>query len=327
MKKTCCLILFMLLFGLTLAACSPQPVVKQVLTPISVQLQWTHQAEFAGYYAADQNGYYADEGLKVTFLEGGSTVDNLASVVNGQAQFGTASAEQLISARAEGQPLQAIATIYRRNPAVFFSLAKFGITSPQDFIGKTIRGTSTTDSALHAMTSFLGISPDQYTVVSLPSDVKMFLTGDVPVWSAYSTGLLIAVQQEGVDLNIIYPDEYGVHFYADTIFSTDDLIKSDPDLVLRFLRASLKGWTYAVENPEEAAAMVVKYAPTADTALETSRMTTSIPLINIGTDHIGWMTPEIWAGMAKTLQEQGIITSPLDVSQVYTMNFLEEIYK
>ena len=116
------------------------------------------------------------------------------------------------------------------------------------------------------MTSFLGISSDQYTVVNLPSDVKMFLTGDVPVWSAYSTGMLISAQQEGVDLNIIYPDEYGVHFYGDTILSTDNMIKSDPDLVLRFLRATLKGWTYAIENPEKAASLVVKYAPAADTA-------------------------------------------------------------
>ena len=305
MKKLIWTVLILIVM-LVFSSCSPAKT-PAALTSINVQLQWTHQAEFAGFYAADQNGYYADEGLMVTFLEGGSGVDNLSSVIGGQAQFGTASAEQLLSTRAEGELLQAIATIFRRNPAVFFSLAKFNITRPQDFIGKNIRGTATTDSTLHAMTSFLGITPDQYTVVSLPSDVNMFLTGDVPVWSAYSTGMLVAVQQEGVDLNIIYPDDYGVHFYGDTIISTDNMIESDPDLVLRFLRATLKGWKYAIENPEKAAAMVLKYAPAANTVLETIRMTASIPLINTGNDQIGWMNPEIWAGMAKTLQEQGMI--------------------
>ena len=109
------LIFLILSVILVLSACTPAKA-PAALTPITVQLQWTHQAEFAGLYAADQNGYYADEGLKVTFLEGGSTVDNLATVINGQAQFGTASAEQLISAKAEGKPLRAHCHEYSPKP-------------------------------------------------------------------------------------------------------------------------------------------------------------------------------------------------------------------
>jgi hypothetical protein len=72
---------------------------------------------------------------------------------------------------------------------------------------------------------------------------------------------------------------------------------------------------------------VVLYNPAADAALETSKMTASIPLVNTGEDFIGWMKPEVWAGMEQTLREQGVLTGPLDVTQVYTMQFLEEIYK
>jgi len=73
--------------------------------------------------------------------------------------------------------------------------------------------------------------------------------------------------------------------------------------------------------------MVAKYNPNASPAHETAQMTASLPLINTGEDHIGWMKPEIWAGMEKTLREQGALTKPLDVTQVYTLQFLQEIYK
>jgi NitT/TauT family transport system substrate-binding protein len=297
------------------------------LTPVTVQLQSIHQAEFAGFYTADQKGYYAEEGLAVTFIEGGTDIDNLKNVLDGKAQFGTATADQLIIARSQGQPLRSLAVEYRRSPTVFFSLAKFGITRPQEFVGKAIRVSITTVTTLHAVTAMVGVTPDQYTEVNLPSDMALFATGEVPIWSAYTTGLVIAVQQAGHEINIIYPDDYGVHFYADTIFSTDDIINNNPDLVLRFLRATLKGWTFAVENPTDVPALVQKYAPSADPTLESARMAASLPLINTGEDHIGWMKPDIWSDMEQTLREQNVLTSPLDVTQVYTMQFLEEIYK
>jgi NitT/TauT family transport system substrate-binding protein len=182
-------------------------------------------------------------------------------------------------------------------------------------------------TTLHAMTARVGVSPDQYTEVELPSDVDMFLSGDVPIWGAYLTALVVSIQQTGSQLNLIFPGDYGIHFYGDVIFTTDDLIASDPDLVLRFLRASLKGWTYAVENPATIGAMVQIYFPDATIDDQNARMAASIPLINTGEDHIGWMKPEIWAGMEQTLSEQGVLTAPLDVTQVYTTQFLEEIYR
>jgi NitT/TauT family transport system substrate-binding protein len=277
-------------------------------------------------YVADQKGYYAAEGLDVTFVESGFLVDKLAPVLTGTAQFGVAGADELILARTEGKPLRAIAMIYRRSPIVFVSLAEKDITRPQDFVGKTIRAPAILVPSLRAMTAQVGIAPDQYTIVDLPSDLTMFATGDVLVWGAYINGFVVAAQQAGYQLNLIYPDDYGVHFYSDTLFTTDDLITADPDLVQRFLRATLQGWTYAVEHPSEIGAMVVQYNPAADPALENDKMIASLPLVNTGEDFIGWMKPEIWAGMEQTLREQGVLTAPLDVTQVYTMQFLEETY-
>ena len=309
-----------------LVACSPTSTPTQTLTPITVQLQWTHQAQFAGMHAADQNGYYGEEGLKVTFVEGGAQVDRFTPVLDGTAQFSMATADELILARAQGKPLRVIATIYRRSPIVFIALASTGITKPEEFTGKTIRVSANLVPSLHAMTTRVGVTPDQYTEVVLPSDVQMFASGEVPVWGGFSNGFIISVLDAGYQINWIYPDDYGVHFYADTLFASDDLIAKNPDLVLRFLRATLKGWTYAVENPADVSALVQKYNPDADPDLEIKKMTASIPLVNTGEDFIGWMKPQIWAEMAETLREQGVLTEPLDVTQVYTLQFIEEIY-
>jgi NitT/TauT family transport system substrate-binding protein len=327
MKPTTVLFSTVLILAISLVACAPAATPTPALTPITVQLAWTHQAQFAGMYIADQKGYYSAEGLAVSFNPGGANVDKFTPVLNGTAQFSEASADELILARSEGQPLRAIATIFRRSPIVFISLADKAITRPQDFIGKTISVPANILLSLRAMMDTVGIAPDQYTVVTLPSDLTMFTSGDPPVWGVFTIGFLVVIQQAGYKINMIYPDDYGVHFYADTLFTTDDLISTKPDLVLRFLRATLKGWTYAVENPGEVPAAVQKYKPEADPVVELGRMTASLPLVNTGEDHIGWMKPEIWSGMEQALRKHGIISAPLDVTQVYTTQFLEDIYK
>jgi NitT/TauT family transport system substrate-binding protein len=319
--------MMLFLSTLSLSACTPKPESDKTLTPVKVQLLWTHYAQFAGLYAADQKGYYAEEGLAVTFLEGGADVPRWTAVLDGTAQFGIAGADEIILARAEGKPVRAIGVVYRRSPIVFMTLAASGITKPEDFAGKQVRVPANLIPALNAMTNKVGVSASQYTIVNLPSDLALFASGDVPIWGVYLTGLTVDALEAGYKLNLIYPDDYGVHFYADTIFTTDTLIENDPDLVARFLRASLKGWTYAVENPGEVPAMIQKFLPNADPAIQLAKMTASIPLINTGEDFIGWMKPEVWAEMYQTMSEQGLLTAPLDVTQVYTMQFLDGIYK
>lgn len=316
--------LLILTFGL--AGCSGATNTTAALIPISVQLSFTHQAEFAGFYAAEQQGYYEEEGLAVTFHEGGPEVDFLAPVLNGTAQFGVAPPADLILARAAGKPIRGIAVIYRRSPIVFFALANSGIMRPQDFVGKKIRSTTTLDQTLRAMMNQIGIRPDQYEVVYLPSEVALFASGEVPVWGGYVNVFVIDVQQQGYQINVIYPDDYRVHFYGDVLITTDELIRRDPDLVQRFTRATLKGWTYVVENPQTVGEFVREYNPNADPELEIARMTASIPLVNTGEDFIGWMEPEIWEDMGRLLREQGELSDRLNVADVYTLQFLKEIY-
>jgi NitT/TauT family transport system substrate-binding protein len=142
------------------SSCTPTSPTSPPI-PITLQLTWTHSAQFAGFYAADQNGDYAAEGLTVTFIEGGPTVDRLTPVLNGTAQFGLAGGVQLILARAEGKPLRAVATILRRDPFAFFALADSGITRPEDFVGKTLWVPPQALPYLQAMMARVDVAPDQ----------------------------------------------------------------------------------------------------------------------------------------------------------------------
>lgn len=320
------LMLLIIILSTLFSACGTQVQPTPSLTPITVQLSWTHSSQFAGYYAADQLGYYSAEGLAVKFIEGGPTVDRFKAVLDGSAQFGIASGTNLIEARSDGNQIVGIAAILRRDPFAFFALASSGITRPQDFKGKVIQIRVRAHPYLYPILTRVGLTPDQITEANDAAFDDLY-SGKVDIATGFVTTQLVDAQRAGYELNVIYPDDYGVHSLSDIIFATDTFLAQHHDLALRFLRATLKGWTYTVENPVQAAAFVAKYKPDADLSYETATLTASLPYINTGEDQIGWMKPDIWAGMEQTSREQGVITKPVDVTQVYTLQFLQEIYK
>ena len=291
---------------------------------VTVQLKWYHQAQFAGFYAADQLGYYTAEGLSVSFVEGGPEVDLVNSVLDGTAQFAVAGADSLIVSRAEGKRLGAIAAVFRRNPLVFFAMADSNITGPKDFIGKRLRVTPFQKSVFTTMMDRVGVSSDQYTVVCC--ELEPFFSGDIDVSEGYLTNEVLAAQAAGYKLNIIYPEDYGVHTYADTIIASDDFIADSPGLVRRFLHATLKGWRWAIENPEKAAVLALNYDPALSPDLQVAQMLAGIPLIHTGEDKIGWMRSEVWQGMIGWLLEQGSLAESVELDEIYTMEFLQHIY-
>ncbi len=308
------------------AVCLGTAAVQAQGQPVVLQLPWTHQATYGGFYVAEHKGLYAAEGISIRYLEGGPQAEPIAPVVDGRAPFGVTGAAELLMARAAGKPVRAIATVFRRSPVVFVARQESGIASPADFVGKTIRLTTVDATSFHAMMQHVGIPADRYRVVNLPSDVKRFAAGEADVWSLYVNGLVVVLEQAGFKLNYIYPDDYGVHFYADTLFTTDDVIASRPDLVLRFLRASLKGWEIAVAEPNLVGPLVHRHEPKADPAVETLKMKASQALVNTGEDRIGWMTEERWRQMAKTLKQQALLSRAVDAGEIFTPRFLREFY-
>lgn len=324
--------------GLTLAlilsvlfGCS---VSEQAKPPdeVRVQLKWVHQAQFAGFYVAREKGYYAKENIKVTFLEGGQGIDIAQRVVSGDADFGVLTPEFIYVQRSRGVPLTAIAAIYRRSAAVFVSLADSGIVRPSDFMGKTVAAGDPAGSQkdletqFHSMMKKLALDVSRVNIVPYDPAYTAFYKGEVEVTPCYSTGGLIKMRRKGLKLNLIWPSDYGIHFYSDTLATTERLISEKPDLVTRFLRATLRGWQEAMEDYRQAVNITLKYAQAPDPELQTAMMEAMLPLVHTGEDRIGWMKAGVWQDMYGILREENLLAGPIDVNRAYTMQFLKAIY-
>jgi len=322
MKIKFSLVLVILVF--TLTACTPE-VEQAPPDPITVQLKWLHGAQFAGLYAADQMGFYAEENLAVTMNPGGVDVDEMAELVSGNAQFAIQGAEQALVALQAGDPVVVIAVIFRKNPIVYFSLAENGIVQPKDLVGHSVM-VFPTDFVLRAMLAKLCIGMEEFDIVEPSYDLETLYNGEIDVWTGYLINQIVAAQREGYDLNLIYPDDYGIHVYSDSLLTTEKMITDKPDLVERFLRATLRGWRYAIENPEETARLVLQYNPKLDESLVLAQLEASIPLVHTGEGQIGSMEPVVWESMNQMMVEEGFIESPVNLSELYTMDFLNQVY-
>jgi NitT/TauT family transport system substrate-binding protein len=276
---------------------------------ITVQLRWIHQAQFAGLYVAQQQGYYADEHISVTLVEGGPAADPVGQVASGQADFGVDGADRVLAARGQGQPVVAIAVIFRKNPFAFVAMADSGITRPADFLGHTAAiGDAQGDLQFKAMMNNLGLDTQQVTIIPYMTDYSTFYDGEADITLGYSTGGLIRMRHAGYDINLIWPSDYGVHFYADTLVTADQLIAENPDLVTRFVKDTS---TYSAAEYDD---------------FQAEMFSAVVPLVHTGEDQIGWMKADVWNGMYQTLLEQGLLVQPFDVTSAYTMAFLTRIY-
>ncbi|MBI9076023.1 MAG: ABC transporter substrate-binding protein [Desulfatibacillum sp.] len=208
-----------------------------------------------------------------------------------------------------------------------------GIIRPSDFKSKTIATTGAAGSVrdfevqFYTMMQLLNLPNSRMQILPYDPTYKDFLEDKIDVTAAYLTGGVIRLKQQGYDLNIIWPGDYGVIAYSDTLVATDSFIHINPDLVLRFVRATLKGWSEAIGDPQAAVQATMKYARVQDIPLQTAMMDAQAPLIHTGEDNIGWMKQEDWRIMCQILLDQKSLSRPIDEKTVFTMDFLEHIYK
>jgi NitT/TauT family transport system substrate-binding protein len=310
-----------------------KPAPRPTPDKITVQLKWFHQAQFAGFYLAQENGFYADENLEINFLEGGKNVDTIKAIVSGRADFAVAAPEDILIKQSRKAPIKAIAAVYRRSAVVFLAKADSGIERPFDFVGKTVAiegltiGIRDFRIQFDALERKLKLDQTHIKRVAFDPGHKTFQNGAVDITPSFITGGLISMKHAGYKLNVIWPGDYGIHFYSDTLVASERIIANKPEVVIRFLRATLKGWHEAMGDTEAAVAATLKYARIKDASLQKAMMEAQLPLVHTGEDHIGWMKKKQWREMIQILGEQNIISEPLpDVSKVYTMRFLEIVY-
>ncbi|MFN8401218.1 MAG: ABC transporter substrate-binding protein [Anaerolineales bacterium] len=296
---------------------------------VTVQLGWFHGVEYSGFYAAVDQGYYKDANIEVTLNAGGPDINQFDEVSNGNAQFGIGGGDSLITARANGQDFVAVSTIFKENPLAITSLTKDNITKPADLVGKTV-GVYSLDLSNFNDLPFLALmsrtdldrTTMKYALIQDFQGANEIKAGNMDAMSGmFATDQQVMASQAGDDLNFIYYKDYGYDIYINTIFTTDEFRQSNPDLIRRFVQATIKGYQYAIENTDAVAQLALTYDETLDLSYQQAVMQAQIPFINSGDGQIGTMNENIWENTQNILVEFGLISTPIDLSTVYTNEF------
>lgn len=218
---------------------------------VVLQLKWKHQFQFAGFYAAQSQGFFAEEGLDVEIREVDKTRSSTEVVLSGDAQYGIADSSLVLS-RMRGLPVVALAAIFQHSPMVLLTKQSSDIINPLELKGKRVMYQKNIDDAvLLAMFSEVGLDLNEITHIPQSFDYKSLVNDEVDAFSVYTTNQPFFFKQLGIPVNILSPANYGIDFYGDMLFVEENYLKDNKEQVLAFRRASLKGWEYALKNPKE----------------------------------------------------------------------------
>ena len=286
---------------------------------VTVRLKWFNQAQFAGFYVAQEKGDYKAAGLDVNIQPGGPDFPAVQMITGGNEQFGVTGADQILIARSKGVPVVALAVIYRRNPFVLFSLAKSGIKTPADYIGKKVgvKIGGNEELIYRAVLAKAKIDKSQLTEIPVKFDMTPLLTGDIDVWPGYLINEVLAAKEKGFDVNIVHPSDYGIDLYADTLFTTEAMLKEKPDVVRNFVAATLKGWNTAIAAPEEAAKITLKYGDKLNYEHELAMVNASVPLLKPDSKPVGYMDQAGWSSAQQLLLDAGFQKGPVDIAKAF----------
>lgn len=281
------------------------------LDSVVLQLNWKHQFQFAGYYAAIEMGYYRAAGLEVTLAEAEETRDPVAAVLEGKAQFGVAASE-LALLRGQGKPVVALATILQHSPLAVLARRASGIDTLHDLVGKRIM-LMPHEAELFAYLRQEGVPLDKLIQLPHSFNPEDLIQGRVDAVSGYVTDEPFLLQQAGTQYSRFTPRASGIDFYGDTLFTAEQELKAHPDRARAFREASLRGWQYAMLHPDEIADLILaRYAKRHSRPHLLFEAAEMRRLMQPELIEIGHMNPGRWRRIAETYAELGML--PADFS-------------
>lgn len=241
------------------------------LTPVKLQLQWVAQTQFAGYYAAVDQGYYAEEGLDVEIVEGGPDIVPQDVLSAGDVDYAISWVPKVLGSIEQGASITDVAQIFERSGTLEVSFKDAGITSPADFAGKNVGSWGFGNEwELFAGMQAEGVELDDINLIQQAFDMNGLLSGDIDVAQAMTyneyaqvletinpdTGELYTAD----DLNVVDFNDVGTAMLQDAIWAQTEELE-DPayaEQTVAFIKASIKGWVYARDNPEAVADIVTE---------------------------------------------------------------------
>jgi ABC-type nitrate/sulfonate/bicarbonate transport system substrate-binding protein len=241
-------------------AASALPMRAMAATPMTMQAAWINDAEFAGYFLAMDQGYYADEGLDLTYLSGGPDVIPESTIIAGRADLALTTPDTTIKAIVDqGAPFKIIGAQYQKNPIGIVSLVGSGINSPTDLVGKTLAVPPVNVISVEAMLKLNNIAPGDVNIVPYAYDPTPLIKGEIDASLDFTTNVPYTISQQGAEATSFLLYDFGYTTYNDTVVVTDEILNTKRAELVAWLRASRKGW---VENNADTTVWPPKWADT-----------------------------------------------------------------
>lgn len=299
---------------------------KDSLKKVSVVLDWTPNTNHTGLYVAKDKGYFEEEGLDVEIITPGETgADQL--VASGKAEFGISYQEGITQARVQGVPLVSIAAIIQHNTSGFASPAEKNIKSPKDFEDKTYGGWgSPVEKAV--MSSLMNLEKADVEKVNFVNmgDTDFFtaVKRDIDfAWIYYGwTG--IEAELRGEKLNMVYLTDHSdkLDYYTPVLATSEKMIDEHSDTVKAFVKATSKGYEFAINKPEEAANILLKAVPDLDSDLVKKSQEWLSTRYQDDAARWGEQKLEVWENYANWMYDNKLLEKELDSNKAFTNDFL-----
>jgi NitT/TauT family transport system substrate-binding protein len=291
---------------------------------VTLQLKWVTQAQFAGYYAAKEQGFYDDEGLDVTLKVGGPDITPEQVVTSGQAEFGIDWLPSLLATRDKGGDIVNIAQVFTRSGMLEVTHKDSGITDVAGMKGKKVGvWCCGNENELYAALTKNGMDlKNDVTIVNQPFDMNLFLSKDVDAAAAMTynelaqvletknpdTGKLYSLD----DLNVISMEDAGTSMLEDGVFTTSDWISDtkNQDIAKRFLAASFRGWAFCRDNQDECLQNVLDNGPTLGEGHQRWQLNEINALIWPAPKGVGIMDPTAYQRTADIAKQFKVISKP-----------------
>lgn len=283
--------------------------VRAALERVTLQLKWRHQFQFAGYYAAQAQGYYREAGLEVEIKEAMPEWDTVDRVLRGEADFGVGTSDLLLR-RYQGAPVVVLAVIFQHSPLALVARHDADIANLHDLVGKRVM--IEPDSAeLFAYLKREGIENQRLRLLPHGFDISDLIAGRVDGMSIYLTDELFALAQAKLPYVLFQPTSASIDFYGDNLFTTEAYLNRYPHRVAAFRAASLKGWQYAMAHREEIARLIfAQYSARHSLAHLLFEAEQMDRLMHPGLIEPGYMHEGRWRHIAATYIDQGMLPTP-----------------
>ncbi|WP_426360224.1 ABC transporter substrate-binding protein [Pseudocolwellia sp. HL-MZ19] len=267
-----------------------------------------HQFQFAGYYAAKEQGYYRELGFDVDIQERNRKTSPIDDVLNKRATFGITDSS-IVLHRLQKKPVVVLGTIYQHSPLVLMALADANIRSPEDLINKNISFQKGIDGAsITALLAAAGITEKDYNYIPFSFDNDMLLNSDVDAFSVYVTNQPGYYEHKGHQVTIIDPRNYGIDFYGDMVFTSQEYVEKYPERAQAFMEATIKGWMYALKYQEDTVDLIInKYGVKTDKAVLMQEAAKTRKLVHSEVIPIGSVSKNRFLRIAQIYRELGLV--------------------